>query len=178
MVREADGVRIKECLTCQETFVVKTPWQVHCSGRCRKRSYDERNPRIQLSMLTPTGQLEVRDRRRAHTRRSDPETSREAAATVEVRESQNQVMDVFGLHEAMTDTDLILHAETMDIQQSPSGLRTRRRELVDLGMLYNTGQREILPSGRRSIVWGLMTWTTMSEPPVSITQSQGASQGA
>jgi len=38
---------------------------------------------------------------------------------------------------------------------SPSGLRTRRRELVDAGEVIDTGRREQLSSGRWATVWGL-----------------------
>ncbi len=37
--------------------------------------------------------------------------------------------------------------------QSPSGLRTRRKELVDAGLVVDTGRRGTLRSGRLSIIW-------------------------
>lgn len=39
--------------------------------------------------------------------------------------------------------------------QSDSGLRTRRKELTDAGVVVDTQVRKRLPSGRQSIVWGL-----------------------
>jgi len=38
-------------------------------------------------------------------------------------------------------------------QQSESGIRTRRRELVDQGVLEDSGEKVVLQSGRKSIVW-------------------------
>ena len=39
--------------------------------------------------------------------------------------------------------------------QSDSGLRTRRNELVRMGLLADTGQTRPIRSGRQAILWGL-----------------------
>lgn len=100
---------------------------------------------------------------RAHARRSDPETSHAAAASIsqeKLRASQVAVLAIFQRVGAMHDerllaayADVTLLHGTIGPMQSPSGIRTRRRELVDLGLLRNSGETVTLPSGRRSIVW-------------------------
>jgi hypothetical protein len=36
---------------------------------------------------------------------------------------------------------------------SPSGIRSRRAELVDLELVEDSGERRLLSTGRRAIVW-------------------------
>lgn len=92
---------------------------------------------------------------RAHARRSDPETSHAAAESIStdrLRRSQEAVLAVFDeLGGRASDSQVAVRYSGP--RQSPSGLRTRRRELVDLGYLRDSGERVMLPSGRRSIVW-------------------------
>lgn len=86
-------------------------------------------------------------------RRSDPETSWAAAASVtDIRQSQNEVFAMFRKYGPMTDEDLAARYEG---RQSPSGLRTRRSELVHLGLLRDTDQRRLLSTGRKGIVWAV-----------------------
>lgn len=91
---------------------------------------------------------------RAHARNTDPVTSHEAADSVrKIRESQAAVLRTFERQDYLTDVELvrIYHEHP----QSVSGLRTRRRELVDLGRIEDSGLKTRLPSGRRAIVWRL-----------------------
>ena len=77
---------------------------------------------------------------KANARRSDPDTSHAAARSLssdKLRESQ----------------EAVLSNVYKGPPQSPSGLRTRRRELVDRGLMEDTGIRKKLPTGRRGIVW-------------------------
>jgi hypothetical protein len=93
----------------------------------------------------------------AHARRTDPETSHAAARSIssdKLRQSQDEVLRLFDVGGNMTDVEVALLASVEGVVQSPSGLRTRRRELVDLGLLKDTGKRERLLSGRQAIVWG------------------------
>lgn len=86
-------------------------------------------------------------------RRTDPWSSHEAAASVtKVRESQKAVLEALTILGPMTDEELA-HQYGGTPQQSPSGLRTRRSELVELGKVRDSGQRRVLRSGRRAIVW-------------------------
>lgn len=107
---------------------------------------------------------ELADRARART--TDPATSHEAAASIapeDLRASQRFVLDVFRRYSPhrFCDESLIVHygyalkARHVVAAQSDSGIRTRRRELVDAGYLRDSGEKVVLPSGRRSIVWEL-----------------------
>ncbi len=88
----------------------------------------------------------------AYARRTDPSTSWAAANSLDpehLRESQKIVLAILQDQGPMTDDELVEIARDL----SPSGARTRRAELVDKGMVYDTGERALLPSGRRAIVW-------------------------
>lgn len=87
-------------------------------------------------------------------RATDPETSHEAAASVEdVRESQRMVHQMLDGLGPQTDEVLVSHAGMIGLPISPSGVRSRRAELVRLGLVEDSGKRERLASGRRAIVW-------------------------
>ena len=96
-------------------------------------------------------------------RTTDPETSHAAAESLtkeKIRTSQEDVRKFFYFFRNMTDTTLVEKYTAVGpkiglTRQSESGLRTRRKELVDAGILEDTGEREVLPSGRKGIVWGL-----------------------
>lgn len=91
-------------------------------------------------------------------RATDPETSHEAAASVvdKLRESQRDVLRVFSQFHALTDEELIGQFGWLVAfggkPQSPSGIRTRRKELVVAGKIalfdYTTNA-----NGRRVQRW-------------------------
>jgi hypothetical protein len=93
-------------------------------------------------------------------RRGDPSTSWDAAASVEeltIRETHRALLDLLeaeeGTHEALWarfQRDR-LWREWPD--SSVSGFRTRCRELVDAGLVEDSGRKERLGSGRWAIVW-------------------------
>lgn len=90
-------------------------------------------------------------------RRTDPLTSHLAAASItseRIRKSQAEVLQLLALGPSC-DEGIAERALTYNVRQSPSGLRTRRNELVDLGQVIDSGERVRLRSGRMSIVWGL-----------------------
>lgn len=104
----------------------------------------------------------------AHARTTDPETSHEAAASVtpKIRASQEAVHAFLLWYGPATDEEwmrayvdplegevLLRPAPPERPYQSPSGLRSRRAELVVLKRVVDTGERERLASGRRAIVW-------------------------
>jgi hypothetical protein len=87
-------------------------------------------------------------------RRGDPETSWQAAESVkDIRGSQQEVLSLFRCHGPMTDEEVSYAAKREGVIQSPSGLRTRRRELVDLGLLQASSRRSRTASGRSTIIW-------------------------
>lgn len=93
----------------------------------------------------------------AHARRTDPPTSHAAAAALTpdtLRKSQAEVLNILR-QGPMHDQRIAATALAWHSKQSPSGLRTRRAELVAAGLVEDSGRRETLPSGRGSVVWRL-----------------------
>lgn len=99
----------------------------------------------------------------AQARRSDPDTSHAAAASVtDLRAKQAAVLRFLARHPfGLTDDELRLGYEANVAAgrdgfpaQSPSGLRTRRRELERLDLVVDTGEkRQIRSTGRWAKVW-------------------------
>ena len=105
------------------------------------------------------------------TRRGDPETSLAAAESVtELTKKQEAVLTVLRASGPSTDEELReayrafrmrnidrLDNRTVDLHsiqpQSDSGLRTRRSELRDRGLVRDSGERRKLESGRMAVVW-------------------------
>lgn len=108
--------------------------------------------------LGPEGDRSPDDALMARARRTDPETSHAAAQLLnptKLGDSQAQVLALFRRYGFMNDAALVERAAAQNVRQSPSGLRSRRAELVALGILRETSERKRLESGRLSIVWGL-----------------------
>lgn len=85
-------------------------------------------------------------------RRTDPETSWQAARSVKhLRESQTIMLGRLRVGPA-TDEDLY-RWPVINKTMSPSGARTRRKELVDMGLVEDSGVRDKTRSGRKTIVW-------------------------
>lgn len=92
--------------------------------------------------------------RRAYARHGDPETSHQAAASVrDLRATQWVVLSILRRFGPCSDEQIADHAATEGVMQSPSGMRTRRRELVDLGFVIDSGERTRTEAGRNTIVW-------------------------
>ncbi len=89
----------------------------------------------------------------------DPETSWQAARSVGgVTEKRAAVLmllrDLTKFEGGATDALMLWAYRARNYPpQSDSGLRTRRSELVALGLVQDTGERTRLPSGRQAIVW-------------------------
>jgi hypothetical protein len=67
--------------------------------------------------------------------------------------SQQHVLLIIALYGPLTDEAMLYHLQR-NYPMSPSGARTRRAELVARGLVYDTGKRETLASGRKAVVWG------------------------
>ncbi|QEA10828.1 hypothetical protein [Mycobacterium phage Weirdo19] len=100
----------------------------------------------------------------ARARTSDPETSHAAAGSLtpdRIRASQQAVLVELGRHRfGLTDHELVeAYTDAAEVgrvpMQSPSGIRSRRHELVDAGLVVDTGARIKLASGRNAIVWAV-----------------------
>ena len=88
------------------------------------------------------------------TRHSDPQTSFDAADSVTNLTAMKQhILKV--LKRPRTDVELLEAYKNLKTAPpaSDSGLRTRRSELVDLGLVIDSGMRKKLPSGRFAVVW-------------------------
>lgn len=88
-------------------------------------------------------------------RRTDPATSHDAAASVRnMTQTHRALLALISLEGPLTDEALLLLWNDRIAERiSPSGLRTRRAELVDLGLVRDSGQRKPLESGRAAIAW-------------------------
>lgn len=87
------------------------------------------------------------------TRWSDPATSLLAAASVDLTKGQKIVMAAFRVRNSMTDDELIAQVVALGLKLSPSGCRSRRKELVELGILRDSGVKEKTQSKRLTTVW-------------------------
>lgn len=89
-------------------------------------------------------------------RNTDPQTSHKAAASItQIPHRQQVILNLLRKFGPMSDAQLEQRAWESGIMQSGSGLRTRRRELCDRGLVIDSGQRTSSYSGRNMIVWAL-----------------------
>lgn len=85
-------------------------------------------------------------------RRSDPDTSHAAADSVtRVRATQVEILRMLNAGGPATDEHLARQWACGPV--SPSGLRTRRAELVALGLAMWNGDKERMATGRMARVW-------------------------
>jgi predicted transcriptional regulator len=87
-------------------------------------------------------------------RKTDPHTSLDAAKSliaVRITETRKAILLVLKRSpDGLTDEEI---ARNLGPIASPSGLRTRRKELVEAGLVFDTGRRRTTRSRRRTIVW-------------------------
>ena len=71
-----------------------------------------------------------------------------------VSDAQANVYDVLRKHGPMPDQALVpLAQHALGVHQSSSGIRTRRRELQDIGLVEHTGKTIRTGSGRQAVVF-------------------------
>lgn len=92
-------------------------------------------------------------------RNTDPITSHLAAQRmvkkkVSIRE---KVHELFRIEKSMTDYRLErLYCDVYE-QRPYSSIHKRRKDLVDLGFVRDSGRTEVIPTGSTVIVWELVT---------------------
>jgi hypothetical protein len=99
-------------------------------------------------------------------RTSDPETSREAALSIDdakITKIQKEILSLYRTRGPMIDEQLVVEFYNLQYSKqlreeepnysSDSGLRTRRSDLVKLGMVVDTGERGTTRSGRSAVIW-------------------------
>lgn len=85
-------------------------------------------------------------------RKTDPQTSHDAAdSVVEVTDTQYKIWSL--LRKPMSDEALVLAFRARGWFGSDSGIRSRRKDLVDLGVVVAKSYATTR-AGRRTIVWG------------------------
>lgn len=92
----------------------------------------------------------------ARARYTDPLTSHQAARSIreeDLREQQRVILRLLREIGPLTDERILVWLHRNDYMLSPSGARTRRKELVDLGFVEDSGFRGKTASGRTTIVW-------------------------
>lgn len=85
----------------------------------------------------------------ARSRHSDPDTSRQVPDSLRMIKSRSDVLKTLS-RRPLTDIELV---QAMSSKMSPSGTRTRRSELVRMGLVKDSGRRKPGPTGRSHIVW-------------------------
>ncbi len=95
------------------------------------------------------------DGERPRARRTDPGTSWAAADSVTDETITKTKKAILRVLEQGPMTDEQIASAVGPAYTSPSGLRTRRRELTDKGMVRDSGKRSRLDSGRWAILWEL-----------------------
>ena len=94
----------------------------------------------------------------ARARAGDPDTSHQAAASVTERtitETHRRIMHILNDRGPLTDERIADRYLAQYGLTSPSGLRTRRHELVEMGRVEWTGDTAKLTTGRQGRVWKL-----------------------
>jgi len=122
------------------------------AGTAREITYYERRIRNRKGkVMNDTDTRPV-----AVARTTDPETSHEAAASVRnLTTRQFLILDIFRFSGPQTDEELIERYDLVafDTPQSPSGIRTRRAELVAAGKVRFSGAYRYTAANRRTRVW-------------------------
>jgi hypothetical protein len=88
-------------------------------------------------------------------RTEDPATSKAAAEALKpgsVLRLRN-IVYLFLSKKSMEDGELVARVSVAYPEYSPSGVRTRRSELVEIGKVRDSGLRQKLASGSEAIIW-------------------------
>ena len=102
-------------------------------------------------------------------RTTDPSTSHAAAETIRATDMNGCR---FGICQILVGGRMLTDAEILSVyhdnwnscdwpRQSDSGIRSRRAELVDEGLVIDSGERGITESGRSTVKWMLAPHVTV-----------------
>lgn len=98
----------------------------------------------------------IQERLQPRSRNTDPTTSADAAASIgDMTATRQAVLEVLRAIGPATDTQIIDAYRSMSCpKQSEQGIRSRRNELVMLGLVHRVGQTKN-ERGLSCIVWGI-----------------------
>jgi len=85
----------------------------------------------------------------AKARASDPETSRQGPSSLHMNETRSRILKTLQSR-PLTDLELV---QAMDGRLSASSIRSRRAELVVMGLVRDSGNRRRSKNGRLHTVW-------------------------
>lgn len=92
---------------------------------------------------------------RAHARRTDPQTSHDAAASVKkISETKKKILLLLRKAGPMTDEELVNMWRVYQLGKiSESCIRSRRADLVKMNMVEYTGEKRVISTGRDAQIW-------------------------
>ncbi len=111
-------------------------------------SFEVTEPRTPISEINLPAVSKVR--------RRDPQTSFEAATAQTAEKSQRLYTAIYRVlsRRSLTDDELIAALErSAPFSVTPSGVRSRRKELVQAGWVHDTGLQRPSTAGKPSTVW-------------------------
>ena len=85
----------------------------------------------------------------ARSRAGDPSTSRQGPSSFRMNKRRREILDLLKSR-PLTDIEIV---SAMESKISASGARTRRAELVKMGLVRDSGRRRRSDTGRLHIVW-------------------------
>lgn len=93
----------------------------------------------------------------ATARATDPLTSHEAAESITYETAtaiQKNILELFVRHKTLDDKSLVnYYRGAFDSEIAESSVRTRRHELVEAGLIKDSGLKIKQRNGRRAILW-------------------------
>lgn len=92
----------------------------------------------------------------ARVRRSDPETSHEAADLSDTSNSIGAVLDTLRQYGPLADHELSALMESLGYFYTPERVRTARCALEKVRKVEHTGDFRMTPRGRRTRVWAVV----------------------
>ncbi len=98
---------------------------------------------------------DIRTPAKAKVRRNDPGTSFQAAIGQSPKATSRLYGAIYAILTAqpMTDDRLLFYMGRSSVPHTPSGVRSRRNELVEAGWVRDSGKKAPSDAGQPSIVW-------------------------